>query len=99
MTMTMRTMSVRNWASGLVVAAVLAGGAGLVQAQTQIQWTGTTDVNWTTPTNWIGAAAPANDLVTNTASFLQATYSNQPTINTHQSIAGLLFTGGGAVTM
>jgi fibronectin-binding autotransporter adhesin len=68
-----------------------------VNAQTAIQWTGTSNTTFSADSNWSGGVAPANDLTTNTALFNGTVTANQPSITASRSIAGLDFqtaTGG-----
>ncbi len=51
-----------------------------------ISWTGGNSVNWSDPLNWTGGVAP---VATDIAVFNNATYTNQPTMNTASSVMGI----------
>ena len=54
---------------------------------------------WATAANWVGGTAPANDLVSDTATFDSGTYLNQPSAGT-RSVKGILIgTNCGALTV
>lgn len=72
----------------------------LVNAATNVDWTGATNTNFETGTNWSGNAAPANDTTTNIAHFTGSVTANQPQITVSRSVNGLLFdTAGGGWTL
>ncbi len=82
-----------------VAAAALAARAITTRAAL-IEWTGTSSTAWGTGGNWMSGSTPGS---TNDALFDQASYTNQPTINAANSVAGLIFgdgtTAAGAVTI
>ena len=90
--------SLRNAISfplALVVAALaltpVAAGAAVVD------WSGTAAAtDWGTGTNWVGDAAPANDLTTDIARFAQTSFVNQPDAGT-TSVNGIRL-GDGTTT-
>src|SRR4051812_24698532 len=43
-----------------------------------INWNGSTSAAWTSGVNWTGGTAPANDLLTDIASFNLPTYGGNP---------------------
>ncbi len=68
-----------------------------ITVTTNIVWTGAVSPNFETGGNWNTASAPANDLVTDLASFNGAVTANQPALTTSRSVSGLSFataTGG-----
>ncbi len=67
-------------------------------AATSVTWTGGTSSTWSVGNNWTGNSAPANDLTTNTALFDSTTYTNQPTVATAQSVAGIIDGDGTTLT-
>lgn len=51
--------------------------------------------NWTNGANWLGGAAPANDLTTDIARFNQTSYVNQPSVSTTARSVGGIVVGDG----
>ena len=65
-------------------------------AQTAVAWNSTSGTDFSTGSNWSGGTAPANSLLTNTASFTSATGAVSPVLAADRSIAGLSFLSGGS---
>lgn len=83
--MNSNSLLVRASLLGAVV--VITSALSSAHAATKV-WTGATNVNWSTGTNWTGGA-PANDLTTDVALFNLSTYTNQPTVGT-RSVNGIV---------
>jgi fibronectin-binding autotransporter adhesin len=81
--------------TGILLAAAISAPASAVS--TPISWTGATDTDWATGTNWTGGVAPADDLASNLAVFSLASYPNQPDALT-RSIAGIVIGDGTTAT-
>ncbi len=65
-------------------------------AAAPITWSGTTDTDFATDTNWLGDTAPTNDLFTDTATFSAPVTANLPDLSTGDySVLGLDFQTGG----
>ena len=62
-----------------------------------IVWADTGTV-FSTGTNWVGSAAPANDSTTDIASF-GTVATNQPALDSNYSLNGITFTAAGTVTL
>jgi autotransporter-associated beta strand protein len=76
--------------SAAFAAAAIVGVLGVnANAQTVINWTGSTSTDWATGSNWQGGTAPSNDLTGNIAGFDSATYSFQPLAPNSRAIAGI----------
>jgi autotransporter-associated beta strand protein len=60
-----------------------------------IAWDGDTSTAWATGANWVGGAAPVDDLTTSTAIFNLATYPNQPNAG-NRSVKGMVVGGASA---
>jgi len=73
---------------GLLAQATILSAAPIV-------WNGATSTSFTVDTNWASGAAPANDLLTDIATFSGTPPANQPVLNANRSVNGLNFTSGG----
>jgi fibronectin-binding autotransporter adhesin len=97
-------MKPKRFVSSLSAAATLVVAVSVtpsVKAST-LSWDGSDSTAWTTGTNWTGDVAPANNLVTDTALFNLASYTNQPDAGT-TAIKGITIGDGvtstGALTI
>lgn len=82
-----------------LILATLAAAAALTMpasAQTDVTWTGATNTDFATGTNWT-PGAPANNVNDNTAVFGTTITANQPNLGGNRSVYGLRFerTSGG----
>lgn len=86
--------------AGIAVLAVSLAGLSGANAAT-FEWTGATNVTWSTGSNWTGTnPPPANNLTSDIARFNQATYTSQPTADNARQVAGLEFgSSSGAVNI
>lgn len=74
--------------TSLLLAAAISAPASA--AISSVSWSGATDANWATGTNWTGGVAPADDITSAIATFNLTTYPNQPDVGvTPRSVAGI----------
>lgn len=80
-----------------LILAWLAGlGLGIWAPGAVVIWEGDTSSTFSTGSNWTGGNAPANDLITDIASFQTGTIINNPNLTASRSINGLEFVSGTA---
>src|SRR4051812_49232232 len=66
-------------------------GGGALHAQTAISWAATSDGTWTNGANWTGLNPPASDLISNYASFNNATGVTVTVDGNNGKVAGIEF--------
>lgn len=96
-TMDTRPASRRLGLTASLLAFTVAYSASLHAAD--IFWSSTAGTTaWDTVTNWTTNARPVDDFTTDIAVFNQTAYTNQPTLGTTRSVAGVRFGDGSTAT-
>jgi fibronectin-binding autotransporter adhesin len=80
----------------LILAVFIGTGLALTAPAAIVIWEGDTSSTFSTGSNWTGGNAPANDLITDIASFQTGTIINNPNLTASRSINGLEFVSGTA---
>jgi len=98
-----RGSSKRFWTGSkkamLALAVIGAAGMSQLASAAVITWDGSDSTAWATGGNWVGGNAPADDLVTDIATFNDASYTNQPDAGT-RSVNGITVgASSGALTI